>query len=214
MSRQSTLWYFADPMCSWCWGFSPVLEQIKSNYAERINIALMMGGLRPGTVEPISNTMREEILHHWRAVQKMTGQAFSFEGALPEGFVYDTEPACRAVIALAELKPEQLFSFFRSIQSAFYIDQIDVTKAENLAALAVDLGVTAEQFLVQFSAADVREKTRQHFQGTRQAGVSGFPSLVVQQEAEFQFIAKGYRPFDEIAPLIEVWLDKHPSLNS
>ena len=26
------LWYFADPMCSWCWGFSPVISEIKKSY--------------------------------------------------------------------------------------------------------------------------------------------------------------------------------------
>ncbi|MDH5427723.1 MAG: DsbA family protein, partial [Nitrospirota bacterium] len=27
-----TLIYVADPMCSWCWGFSPVLEEIRRLY--------------------------------------------------------------------------------------------------------------------------------------------------------------------------------------
>ncbi|MCH7478788.1 MAG: DsbA family protein, partial [SAR324 cluster bacterium] len=28
MEKIGTLYYFGDPMCSWCWGFKPVLEQV------------------------------------------------------------------------------------------------------------------------------------------------------------------------------------------
>ena len=26
--------YFADPMCSWCWGFAPVIEKIAAEAAK------------------------------------------------------------------------------------------------------------------------------------------------------------------------------------
>ena len=84
------LWYFADPMCSWCWGFSPVVEALREEYRPRLKIALVMGGLRPGTTEAISASSRDDILHHWRQVHERSGQPFHFEGAMPEGFVYDT----------------------------------------------------------------------------------------------------------------------------
>jgi len=210
MSPSSILWYFADPMCSWCWGFSPVIEQLRSIYDKRLNIALMLGGLRPGTTESISAQMRDEILHHWHEVHKLTGQSFSFEGALPEGFVYDTEPACRAVISVAQLGKDKIFPYFISIQSAFYIDQVDVTLAGNLATLANQQGFTSDQFLTHFHSDAVLQKTKLQFQGTQQAGVSGFPSLVLQNDTDFQFITRGYCPFDDISLKIEAWLEQYP----
>ena len=108
MAQERILWYFADPMCSWCWGFTPAIGAIKESYSDRLKIALMLGGLRPGTTEPVTPKFREETLHHWQDVHKMTGQPFTFEGAMPEGFVYDTEPASRAVIAAAD-RPEAIF---------------------------------------------------------------------------------------------------------
>ena len=117
---ESTLWYFADPMCSWCWGFSPVVQRLKEKYLHRMKFALVLGGLRPYTREPITDKLREEILHHWREVMRMTGQAFRFENALPEGFVYDTEPPSRAVVTMGELQPDAVFPFFKSLQQAFY----------------------------------------------------------------------------------------------
>ena len=206
MSPSTILWYFADPMCSWCWGFSSIIERIRSTYDEQLKMALMLGGLRPGTTEPLSVKMREGILHHWHEVHKMTGQSFTFASALPEGFIYDTEPASRAVITVAELEPDKIFPYFKSLQSAFYIDQVDVTQAENLAQLARQQAILPDYFLEHFHSEAVRQKTQQHFQGTRQAGVTGFPTLVLQEDERFQFIAKGYRPFDEITAQIDNWL--------
>jgi len=210
MSSSSILWYFADPMCSWCWGFSSIIENIKSTYDEKLNIALMLGGLRPGTTEPMSPQIREEILHHWHEVHKLTGQSFSFEGAMPEGFIYDTEPASRAVITVAELNPDKIFSYFKSIQAAFYVDQMDVTRADNLAELASRQGIETDPFLTHFGSEAVKQKTQLQFQGSRKAGVNGFPSLVLQNGSDFQFIARGYCPYDELTSLIDTWLELHP----
>ncbi len=136
MTPSRILWYFADPMCSWCWGFSPVIDAIKETYADQVKVALMLGGLRPGTTEPMTTALRDEILHHWHEVQRRTGQAFVFENAMPAGFVYDTEPPSRAVIAVAEINPEATFPYFKSVQAAFYTQSQDVTQAQTLTTLA------------------------------------------------------------------------------
>ncbi|MCK7496210.1 MAG: hypothetical protein MZW92_38730 [Comamonadaceae bacterium] len=47
MPTPPILWYVADPMCSWCWGFAPVIEGIKAAYCERMKIALMLGACGP-----------------------------------------------------------------------------------------------------------------------------------------------------------------------
>jgi putative protein-disulfide isomerase len=203
MSSGTILWYFADPMCSWCWGFSPVIENIRANYSDRLDIAMMLGGLRPGTTEPMSSHGRNEILHHWYEVNRLTGQPFSAEGALPDGFIYDTEPASRAVITVADLSPDRIFPYFKSIQAAFYIGQQDVTRAETLADLASEQGVTRELFLSRFNTDEARQKTQQHFASTQQAGVRGFPTLVLQQDSHFEFISRGYQPFEGLASSID-----------
>ena len=140
------LWYFADPMCSWCWGFSPVIEAVREQYRDRMKIALMLGGLRPGVTIPMLQTECDEILHHWQEVQVRSGQAFSFEGAPTVGFVYDTEPASRAVISVGALEADITFPYFKSVQAAFYVAQRDVTQGEVLADLAQEHGIDETYF--------------------------------------------------------------------
>ncbi|MFQ5523922.1 MAG: DsbA family protein, partial [Acidimicrobiia bacterium] len=36
--------YVGDPMCSWCWGFAPEIEDLADEYP----VEVVVGGLRPG----------------------------------------------------------------------------------------------------------------------------------------------------------------------
>lgn len=36
--------YIGDPMCSWCWGFSPVLDQIRETYGAMAPVRVIVGG--------------------------------------------------------------------------------------------------------------------------------------------------------------------------
>ncbi len=207
ISQSKTLWYIADPMCSWCWGFAPTIEAIQQRYAEKLTIAIILGGLRPGTTQPIANQQREEILGHWHNVQRMTGQPFLFEGAMPEGFVYDTEPACRGVVTVSTLAPSLTFPFFSAIQQAFYTRQIDVTQSDNLMQIAANLGINAKQFLRVFSSDAIKQKTLANFTKTKQWSITGFPSLVLQNNENYQLLTIGCCPaerlYHQIDKLIE-----------
>ena len=199
------LWYFADPMCSWCWGFAPVVSAIMDTYEDRLQLALMMGGLRPRTTQPMPAPMRAEILHHWEEVHRRSGQPFRFDGALPEGFIYDTEPACRAVVAMLELDGVAAFPYFKSIQSAFYAEGKDVTQPAVLAQLAAAQGAAADSFTERFESADIERRTQEHFRQTAEIGIRGFPTVVLQFGERVELLTHGYRPFEELKPMLEAW---------
>jgi putative protein-disulfide isomerase len=192
------LWYFADPMCSWCWGFSPVIETLRDEYRDRTKIALVLGGLRPGETVPMTAAGREDILHHWHQVHERTGQPFRFEHSLPEGFVYDTEPASRAVVTLGGIDPALIFPLFKAIQTAFYAEGRDVTQLGVLAGLASALGVNDARFLQAFESDAARARTQAHFRQARQAGVRGFPTLILQQGEQLDPLVHGCQPLDAV----------------
>jgi putative protein-disulfide isomerase len=189
-------------MCSWCWGFSPVIEVLRTQYRERMKIALVLGGLRHEAT-PMTTAQREEILHHWHAVHERTGQAFRFDNALPEGFVYDTEPACRAVATIGGITPALTFALFTAIQSAFYAEGRDVTQPDVLTALAAGLGVEAAAFQRAFDSDQARARTQAHFRQARQAGVRGFPALILQQGAQLHPVSHGCQPLDTVRAAID-----------
>lgn len=199
------LWYFADPMCSWCWGFTPVIEAVRDAYRERMKIALVLGGLRHDTT-PMSPAQRDEILHHWHAVQARTGQPFRFDGALPPGFVYDTEPACRAVATVAGFNPSLIFPMFKAIQTAFYAQGRDVTQPDVLADVAAETGVSRGAFRSAFDGEAARHRTQAHFRHARQAGVRGFPTLIVQHDAKLDTLSQGCESLESVRAAIDATL--------
>ena len=200
------LWYFADPMCSWCWGFSPVIEAIREQYRDRLKIALMLGGLRPEVNIGMSQIESDEILQHWHEVHARSGQPFSFEGAPRAGFVYDTEPASRAIISVGALDAAATFPYFKAVQHAFYVGKCDVTQTGVLADLAQDHGIARGAFLTHFNSAPMRQKIHQHFVYTRQAEVRGFPTLVAQNSAGHAMLSHGYCTLDDIQSALDTWL--------
>ncbi|SFW20999.1 DsbA family protein [Nitrosovibrio sp. Nv17] len=204
--NRKTLWYVADPMCSWCWGFSPVVEAIRREYRDRLGMELLLGGLRPGTRHALPAAQREEILHHWHAVRQATGQPFQFEGALPPGFIYDTEPASRAVVAASLLHPGEVFAFFRSVQSAFYAAQRNVTDPAVLMQLAEEVGLDAQHFSRLLDSDTARDLTQDHFQRARQWGIQSFPTLVAQDGSDHAVLARGYLSFEALRPALDAWL--------
>lgn len=199
------LWYFADPMCSWCWGFSPVISEIRDHYNDRLKIALVMGGLRSND-SPMTTKDREEILHHWREVEKLTGQDFIFENALPAGFVYNTEPACRAVICAGQLDEDSLFAYFTAVQRAFYSQNRDVTRKSVLQQLAVENGLDGEAFARLFDDEKMAQATQKSFAFTQKAGVRGFPTLILAQNQQLQVLGRGYMDFAELSRAITAHL--------
>lgn len=203
VDAKKTLLYFADPMCSWCWGFSPVVEKIRKDFGNLVPIELILGGLRPNETQALDKKLREEILHHWHAVHDRTGQPFLFDNALPDGFVYNTEPASRALVAMAEIQAESVLFLLKDIQSAFYAEQQDVTNDSVLLRLLDSYEVDHQQFKTLYQSDNIKTVTQSHFRRTYEYGVRGFPTLVFQNADELTLLSHGYQPYENLKQTIE-----------
>lgn len=195
--------YVMDPMCSWCYGFAPVIKQLVQEQEGKLQFKLVMGGLRPGTERPLEEQMKESIKHHWQDVEKITEQSFDYSFFEREGFIYDTEPGCRAVVTMRYLKPEREFAMAEAVQQAFYAKNIDVTKPEVLASIASSLGVEEEVFLEKYVTAEMKEKTQQDFSIARHLQATAFPSLYLLNGTSIHLISRGYRPYDGMKAHLE-----------
>lgn len=201
------LLYFADPMCSWCWGFSPVITHVRERFADRFDCALLMGGLSPGTREPLDAGTRASIREHWEHVHEASGQAFDFSFFDRETFVYDTEPACRAVVCARELEPGSEFGMLEDVHRAFYASNRDVTDAAVLTDIAAARGFEAQAFAEALDAPETRLATGNDFSVTQTTGVRGFPALLAGAEGlGFTAVTVGFQPFEAIENLLERWL--------
>ncbi len=200
--------YFADPMCSWCWGFSPVIEAVREEYGETLPVRLIMGGLRPGTRAPMDDAAKASVRSHWEHVHAASGQPFDFGFFGRQGFVYDTEPAARAVVLARRGGQARGFAYLRRVHAAFYAENRDVTDPQVLADLARELGFSREAFLEALSSDGLGQETRQDFAIARSAGISGFPALIAGMgpDGNYALVTHGFQPAERILPALDRWL--------
>jgi putative protein-disulfide isomerase len=93
------LLYFANPMCSWCWGFAPVIQRLVAEHGEAIDVGVALGALGDRS-KPMDEAAKVTIRGHWKHVAALTAQPFEQAFFAREGFVYDTVPACAAVMVV------------------------------------------------------------------------------------------------------------------
>ena len=53
----STLFYVVDPMCSWCYAFSPTWQKILENLPSDIKVVYVQGGLAPISNDTYATTI-------------------------------------------------------------------------------------------------------------------------------------------------------------
>jgi putative protein-disulfide isomerase len=189
------LLYFADPLCSWCYGFGPELDELVARH-EAAGIDLVMGGLRPYNTQPMSEAFKAMLREHWRHVHEASGLPFSEAILGREDFVYDTEPACRAVVTARALAPERAFDYLKAIQRAFYPEGRDMTNAGELADLAAAAGYNRAHFAEGFDSPAMRAATRDDFATSQSMEVAGFPTLALRHGASLFLVASGFAPAD------------------
>lgn len=204
--------YFADPMCSWCWGFSPNLDRIRETWPD-IPVRLGMGGLYPGVTKPMSKRTKAEVAHHWHHVHEATGQPFDHGFFDREGFVYDTFPASKALVAVKQITGENGLAFLERLHGAFYRDNRDVTDPEVLADIAVEHGLDREAFREMFESDRVEQLTERDIHFARQLGVQGFPALLGYDDERYRLISMGWQSWDWLEQVIGRWIEKSATVN-
>lgn len=203
----SRLIYVMDPMCSWCWGFAPVVQAlIEQAQARGVSADLVVGGLRQERIA-MDQAARDRTASYWHAVHEASGQPFNFEAGLPEGLIYDTEPACRALVAARDLDAEAAWRLTGLIQQAFYVEGRDVTLVPALVDLAETAGIPRIEFADRFDSQAVRDATAADFAWSRNLGIAGFPTLLAEHDGQLALVTNGFQPIEALSPLLARWLD-------
>lgn len=203
----SRLIYVMDPMCSWCWGFAPVVQAlIEQAQARGVGADLVVGGLRQERTA-MDQAARDRTTSYWHAVHEASGQPFNFEAGLPDGLVYDTEPACRALVAARSLDPQVAWRLAELIQRAFYVEGRNVTLPQELVELAETAGIPRIEFADRFDSQTARDATVADFEWSRNLGIAGFPTLLAKHDGQLALVTNGFQPLETLTPLLTRWLD-------
>jgi len=191
--------YVGDPMCSWCYGFGKEMTSLVEQHP-RLPLEIVVGGVRAGATDILDQQGKQFRLEHWARVEESSGLPFDRAAFVArENFVYDTEPACRAVVTARRLVPQaNLLALFRAVQHAFYAEGRDTTDGAVLSAVAVAAlhadghAVGLEGFHAEWRSHAAIVETRADFQRARRLGVRSFPALLLDTGAGIVDVSAGY----------------------
>lgn len=196
---RSRLYYVADPMCSWCWGFAPVLARVVRDLPPDLPLQYVMGGLAPDSDEPMSEAVRQYVQAAWNAVEQATGAHFNRDFWTSCEPLRSTWPACRAVLAAAAQRAEAGPAMFRAIQNAYYLAARNPSDKETLRELALEIpGLDVDRFAEALDSSDTQSRLDADFALRDRLGANGFPTLIFEDEGRLLQVVHGYAPAPEV----------------
>ena len=206
------LYYVADPMCSWCWGFAPELEAVRSALPPGTELRVLLGGLAPDDAAPMDAETRRYVQSAWDEVEGRTGARFNrdfWSRCAPRRSTY---PACRAVLAAGAQDGDArdgwasgplARAMFEAIQRAYYLQARNPSDRELLCALADETpGIDPARFEADLGADATEARLQRGFALRRSFGVRTFPSLVFVRGDEAEVVLRGYGQAEQVLAAI------------
>ena len=199
--------YVGDPMCSWCYGFGPVIERLDARFT--FPTRLIIGGLRPGpAAEVLDDRLRRFLQHHWEEIGERTGQPFDLGGLDRENWTYDTLVPDIATVAMRELSPEAALPFFARLQRAFYAEAVDVTDPDVYPELLDGFDIDPSEFVDALASLEMQQATHGDFAQARALGADGFPTTFLRAGDDTYVVARGYAPYEALEPALTAFLEE------
>jgi len=192
------LLYITNPMCAWCYGFTPVVRRLRALWYGRLNVQVLFGDLHAHMTEPIQQQDKVNLAGSWHRVQEEAFLPFDYRFFTQRSFIYNTEPACRALLCVRLLRPVLALEVLRAFHSAFYADGLDLKDTAVLVHLVGLFGIKENLFLTLFESEEIMRQMEEEFDYINSIGATTFPSIYVQTGQGLEKILHGYVPLDEL----------------
>ncbi|MEZ8823908.1 DsbA family protein [Vibrio amylolyticus] len=190
-SKKPTLYYVYDPMCSWCWGYKPIWEEIKLSVSNQVNVRYVLGGLAPDSDVPMPEEMQQQIASYWKKIENYLGTQFNYDFWRNNTPRRSTYPACRALLAAREQGKE--IDMLTAIQHAYYLNALNPSDNDILEKLASDIGLNEEKFKSSLVSEQTHQSLLKEIGFARSIGGNSFPSLFIENLGEVREIGIDYQ---------------------
>lgn len=206
---EKRLVYVFDPLCGWCYGFSPVVRQLFEATRRRAVWDILCGGMvvgdRVGPIGRISDFLKQALPRVEGTTGVAFGEAFTTGILEPGTLVLSSLEPSRALQAVKTLARDRAMTYAGLLQRALYDQGRDVTSLGVLGDLAEEARVVG--FEIEYMKTDTYEATLEEFRTVASMGITGFPTLVGFDGDEGRVFSRGWAPFDRVFESVNRWLD-------
>ncbi|MFA0415487.1 DsbA family protein [Vibrio renipiscarius] len=206
--NQSTLYYVHDPMCSWCWGYQPVWQQLQQMLAQQwptqLTIRYLVGGLAADSDQPMPLEQQRVIASYWHKIEQELKTPFNYDFWRENIPRRSTYPACRAVIAARNQNAER--TMISAIQQAYYLRALNPSDNSILLQLAKELHLDHDQFKADMESDQLNQQLLDEIHQVRMIGGNSFPSLFLERQGEITELPIDYHHAEPTKQIIECLL--------
>jgi putative protein-disulfide isomerase len=197
-NNNPTLIYVTNPMCAWCYGFTSVIRRLRALWQGRLKVQVLFGDLHAHSSTPLLQTEKDRMAVSWHQIQERTFLPFDYRFFTEQEFIYNTEPACRALLCVRLLRPVLTLEVLRAMHSAFYADGLDIRKPEVLAKIVGLFGISENLFLTLFESEEIMQQMDDEFGYVDDMGATTFPSVFLLTNHGAEQIAEGFTDLQDL----------------
>ncbi|RBL92192.1 DsbA family protein [Chitinophaga flava] len=197
--------YIYDPLCGWCYGFTPVVLQFQQLQMDTMEFDILSGGMITGDNRHPFSTMAAYIQREHTNVEDMTGVKFGeafLEKLLPSQEIMDSEKPSVALTVFKLYQPENAISFAHDMQVALNYDGLSLNHNDTYRKLIRKYGLPEDEFISRMQDEHLRYETQQEFQLIQNWGITGFPAAILDTGKQLYLCARGYTPLDKLQQTI------------
>jgi len=192
--------YVYDPLCGWCYGFSPVIKQIYKKFRSKLDFEVISGGMVVGDrIGPIGE-VAAYISEAYKVVENRTGVEFgkNFLKGLEEGsMIFSSIPPSQALTAFKHMRANDAVLMAHEIQKAIYFNGNAPVNPNTYFELAKKFDLNLVEYENLLQSEEIAKATQNEFQKSAELGVSGFPTVFIGHNDEVIPISRGYQDYDE-----------------
>jgi len=183
--------YLFDPLCGWCYGASPALEQLAR--LDGAVVELAPTGLFAGAAaRPMDTQFAAYAWQNDQRIARLTGQPFTetYRSKIlgQTGGLFDSAPATLGIVAVGLAEPAREIEALKALQRARYVDGRDNASLEAVADILNDAGFAAAATRVRALDEDLLAVYRRRIDAARsdmrRFGAAGVPALVIGEAAQ------------------------------
>lgn len=184
----TTVTYLFDPLCGWCYGASPAIQQLGQHAT--IQLELAPTGLFSGGGRTMDAAFAEYAWSNDVRIAKLTGQRFTEDYRAQVlgkvGSRFDSATTTLALTAVALTEPARELEALKVLQEARYVQGLDTCAVPTVEKLLRDmgLGAAADRLMAGDAELLTANAARVHkAQGLMQRfGAQGVPALIVTDD--------------------------------
>lgn len=198
--------YVYDPLCGWCYGFTPVIQDLQKQLGEQTTFEILSGGMFLSANRRPASAMYNYISEAHKTVEATTGIKFGpafLEEYLKTEDIMDSEKPSIALTIFKEYQPQNAISFAHDMQVALKYNGQSLNDDETYRPLIEKYELPVNEFLEKMHEDAYRYDTIQEFNQVQQWGITGFPAAILDDGKQLYLIARGYTPLERLLKVIE-----------